>query len=58
MADDRIRGRLDTALLRHKTDSARMLRELGRQDEARLIENGAGFSVYASDERGQHEASI
>lgn len=49
MADDRIRDRLDTALLRHKTDLTRMLRELGRQDEARLIENGAGFSLYAGE---------
>lgn len=51
LLDDRIRGRLDTALLRHKTDPASRMRQLGRK-EACLIQNGAGFSVHAGDDGG------
>ena len=37
-------------LPRHKTGLVDRLCELGRLEEAGLIENGAGFSLYAGDD--------
>ena len=37
-------------LPRHKTGLVETLREQGRREEAILIENGAGFSLYAGDD--------
>ena len=37
-------------LPRHKTGLVERLREEGRHEEADVIENGAGFSLYAGDD--------
>ena len=46
MTDD---GAHVAGLPRHKTGLVERLREQGRHEEANLIENGAGSSLYAGD---------
>ena len=48
---DMTNGGADMARLPgHKTGLVERLRQQGRDEEADVIENGAGFSLYASDD--------